>query len=682
MISKLYYIVMKNMLVLFRSKGFVVGVVLAPLVITAIMGSVFSSDDISSINIGIVDDSFDKVSKDLLLDIDESKCKLKSFNAIDECIDSILRSDTHACILFDETFSMGAEKKNTIYVYADHSRVNLVWGVIDAATESLGNSSYEESISLIDKLFEQIDGYEEKIDRNSDKISLIVGDVGSLESRLSNSSEKLDDLDIEDNSTVSDAIHSLSDDIDSFRDKIHSLSAEQDLNSEIAKNFSVLISENKNKLAEFESKFKSTRDDMARERSDCIELRSYTLQKYAQYHCGIYDLSNVSYESDTVQSIYLQCKAVKDDLSVNLQAISDPLQCCYIIDVTSEMADEKVMYLDEQIIELDSMIETTVEMQAELEESTKNLDSLRASMAAATGELDDIDASLDLTKKNLVDIESDANALALSERNKIRKLRDEMSSDLESIVYSINVNRNDLSSIIDSLSEFEGFDEYGNLSAEAIITPLDIVVKPVTKDKSSFDYISPFLLAIMMAFSAVLIAALISIREKLSNTMNRNLICPTSDWLFIFGTYLTNLIVLFVQMTIFMLVLFYFGVYTALNITSLAVALFVVGSAFILCGMFIASCFGTEQSTFFAALSFLIVIVFFSELIIPLEKISSGLQFVSLYNPLNLAITVFRKLVLFGFDIFSVSAPIIQLAVFSGLCFVGVYVLNVVNRKR
>jgi len=421
---------------------------------------------------------------------------------------------------------------------------------------------------------------------------------------------------------------------------------------------------------------------MASEKSDCIELRSYTIQKYAQYNCGIYDLSNVSHESDTIQSIYLQCKAVKDDLPVNLQAISDPLQRCYVIDVTSEMADEKVTYLDEQIIELDSMIETTVEMQAELEESTKNLDSLRASMTAATGELDDIDANLNLTKKNLVDIENDANALTLSESNKIHKLRDDMSSDLENIVYSINVNRNDLSSIIDSLSEFEGLDEYGNLSAEALVTPLDIVIRPVTKDKSSFDYISPFLLAIMLAFSAVLIAALISIREKLSNTMNRNLICPTSDWLFIFGTYLTNLIVLFVQMSIFMLVLFYFGVYTALNPMSLAIALFVVGSAFILCGMFIASCFGTEQSTFFAALSFLITIVFFSELIIPLEKISSGLQFVSLYNPLNLAITVFRKLVLFGFDIFSVSVPILQLAVFSVSCFVGVYMLNVVNRKR
>ncbi len=682
MISKLYYIVMKNMLVLSRSKGFMVGIVLAPLVITAIMGSVFSSDSMSSINIGVVDDSFDKVSKDLLLDTDDSKCRFKTFNAIDDCIDSILRSDTHACILFDETFSTGAEKKNKIYVYADHSRIHLVWGVINTATESLGNNSYNESIDLIDKLLNQIDDYEKKIDRNSDKIGLIVSDVGSLESRLSNSSEKLDDLDIEDNSTISDAIHTLSDDIDSFRDKIHSLSAEQDLNSDIAENFSVLIHENKNKLAEFESKFRGTREDMVKERSDCIELRSYTLEEYAQYNCDLYDLTGVSYESDTVQSVYLQCKAVKDDISVNLQTISDPLQCCYIIDITSDMADEKVVYLDDQIIELDSMIETTVEMQTGLEQSTKDLDSLKASMTAATDELDDIDTSLKQTKKNLADIESDANALTLSESNKIRKLRDEMTSDLESIVYSINVNRNDLSSIIDSLSEFEELSDYGNLSAEALVTPLDIVIKPVTKDKSSFDYISPFLLTIMIAFSAVLIAALISIHEKLSNTMNMNIICPTSDWLFIFGTYMTNLIVLFAQMSIFMLVLFYYGVYAALNPMSLVIALFVVGSAFILCGMFIASCFGTEQSTFFAALSFLIVTVFFSELIIPLEKISSGLQFISLYNPMNLAITIFRKLVLFGFDISSVSVPIYQLAALSGLCFVGVYVLNVVNRKR
>ena len=673
---------MKNMLVLLRSKGFVVGVVFAPLVITVIMGSVFSSDGMSSVNVGVVDDSFDNVSKDLLLDIDESKCKLKSFNTIDECIDSILRSDTHACILFDETFSTGAEKKNTIYVYVDHSRVNLVWGIIDAATESLGNSSYKESINLIDKLFEQIDVYEEKINRNSDKIGLIVNDVGSLESRLSNSSEKLDDLNIEDNNSISDAIHSLSDDIDSYRDNIHSISAEQDLNSDIARNFSVLINENKNKLAEIESKFKSTRDDMVKERSDCIELRSYTLKEYAQYYCSIYDLNNVSHESDTVQSIYLKCKAVNDDLSVNLQAISDPIECCYIIDITSEMADEKVTYLDDQIIELDSIIKTTVEIQTDLEKSTKNLDSLRASMTAATVELDDIDANLDHTKKNLVDIENNATVLTLSKSNKIHQLRDEMSSDLESIVYSINVNRNDLSSIIDSLSEFGGLGDYGNLSAEALVTPLDIVIKPVTKDKSSFDYISPFLLAIMLAFSAVLIAALISIRDKLSNTMNRNIISPTSDWLFIFGTYLTNLIVLFVQMSIFMLMLFYFGVYAALNPMSLAIALFVVGSAFILCGMFIASCFGTEQSTFFAALSFLILIIFFSELIIPLEKITYSLQFVSLYNPLNLAITIFRKLVLFGFDISSVSVPVLQLAVFSVLCFVSVYVLNVVNRKK
>ena len=682
MISKLYYIIEKNMLILFRSRGFVVGIVLAPLIIMILMGSVFSSDDINSIKIGVVDNSPDEVSSSLLANIDKSIFGLVDFNTIDECSESIVKYDTHVCVLFDENFKLSGKKKNTLYMYADYSKISLVWQIVSATTSSLTNTSQQESMNLVDSLLEQINYYDNKIDENSDKISLIVSDVEEVELKLSNSSRKLDNLNFADDTTVLDNVLALSEEIDSFRDKVQYMSDEQDLSGETIDNFSGTISESKGNLAEFESKFKNMRGDMTREKNDCAELRSYTLQKYGQYNCDNYDLTDVEHESDRVQTLYIECKAVKSDMASNLQTISEPIQACYIISMTSEMADEKITYIDQQIIELDSMIETTVEMQGDLDESIANIGDIKTSMDETSSELKKMDARLDKTKENLVDIENDVNTLTTSRTSEINSLKDELLSDIRSAVYSINLNKNDLGSIVDTFDEFKTSVDYKNLSAEAVVTPLDVVVRPVVKKKSSFDYISPILLAIMIAFSAVLIGALISIHEKLSNSIKRNLICPTSDWLFIFGTYLTNLIVLFVEMGIFMLVLLYFGAYAATNVMSLIIALFVVGSAFILIGMIIASFFNTEQSTIFAALSFLILIIFFSEVFVPMEKISPGLKIISVYNPLNLAISVFRKVVLFGFDVSSASIPLVTLAIFSILCFVNIYVLNVANARK
>jgi len=146
----------KNFTLLWKSKIFMITILLGPLVLALLLGMAFNNADPYSLTIGIYNENTNEVKEQILGKLLEHFTVLKFHNK-DSCIDSIKIYATHICIILPETLSLDDNQINEILFYVDHSRTNLVWMVLDTLSDLFSYSSSEISTDLTAELLYKLD---------------------------------------------------------------------------------------------------------------------------------------------------------------------------------------------------------------------------------------------------------------------------------------------------------------------------------------------------------------------------------------------------------------------------------------------------------------------------------------------------------------------------------------------
>ena len=203
------------------------------------------------------------------------------------------------------------------------------------------------------------------------------------------------------------------------------------------------------------------------------------------------------------------------------------------------------------------------------------------------------------------------------------------------------------------------------LEAEKIVSPIKTKVEPISIDSKNRDYLIPTIIALIALFGGVLLSSTLVLKEKKTKAYFRNFLTPTWDFTFIFGSYLTSLIILSIQF-----LLIFAGIILILKIPifgvlpSVLLVLFMSISVFVFLGMFIGYLFRSEETTIFAAVLTASVLMFFSNTILPIETISSSFNKFAVFNPLVVSETALKKVILFDFNAFAVLPEIYVLGGF------------------
>ena len=216
------------------------------------------------------------------------------------------------------------------------------------------------------------------------------------------------------------------------------------------------------------------------------------------------------------------------------------------------------------------------------------------------------------------------------------------------------------------------------VGADKIVSPIGTKIESITTSSKNKDYIIPALIAIIALFGGILLSSTFVLQERKSKAYFRKFLTPTSDFTFLFGSYLTCLIILVVQ---FVLVLI--GIAFILNtplagiLPQIALILFLALSAFTFIGMFIGYLFKSEETTIFAGVLISALLMFFSNTLLPLETMSEKFRSAALFNPLVAVDTGLKKVMLFGLDLSSIANELYILAGF----FVVFAVLSYFGRR-
>lgn len=285
-----------------------------------------------------------------------------------------------------------------------------------------------------------------------------------------------------------------------------------------------------------------------------------------------------------------------------------------------------------------SMIENPVEDLDDIISDLKNYED-SSLIDSEISNLEDLSSEISKSFDSLVDVSSQSNSI---------------NEELDSVISNLN-------SLIISLNSLN----VGN--AEDIVSPIEISLESVDGSNSKREYIFPIVFSLISLFGAILISSTIVLKNKKTLAYFRNFVTPTRDFTFIFSIYLTCLIILILQF-----VLVFLGVYFIFNMNFFVASfetsvVFILGwSVFIFMGIFLGYMLRSEESVIFSSVLVASFLMFFSDLILPLENISEELFKIASYNPLNVMQSALKKIYLFGFGFEEIW---FGLAVLGGVCF-------------
>jgi ABC-type multidrug transport system permease subunit len=218
--------------------------------------------------------------------------------------------------------------------------------------------------------------------------------------------------------------------------------------------------------------------------------------------------------------------------------------------------------------------------------------------------------------------------------------------------------------------------------AGQIVNPITTTIKPVVEERTHLNYIFAGIVILIVMFVSILLASNIVVMEKKSKSFLINYLAPTKDVTFVLSIYITAILLMMIQLLIIMVISAYFFKSLVLSrLGTISLILFISTSLFVLFGMLIAYVFKAEQTITLVTISFGSLLLFLSDIILPIQSMPLFFQKIVQYNPFLVSEQLLKKVILFGVNFTSLIPDILYLLGLSVVVFI-IILLNEQLIKR
>jgi ABC-type multidrug transport system permease subunit len=184
--------------------------------------------------------------------------------------------------------------------------------------------------------------------------------------------------------------------------------------------------------------------------------------------------------------------------------------------------------------------------------------------------------------------------------------------------------------------------------AERLVKPIIQNYEPALGRVENIQIAFPGMLTIIIIFISILFANIITLSEINSKAFYRNRIAPVNLMLFLAGLFITNMLVVFFQVSVLLLVAeFSFKVAVFENIVLVFAMITLLVGIFTSIGMLIAIWVRNEQSSVLTSTFIALGTFLFSDSVTPLEAMPKLASAIASFNPYVIASTAFRKLLIY-----------------------------------
>lgn len=172
------------------------------------------------------------------------------------------------------------------------------------------------------------------------------------------------------------------------------------------------------------------------------------------------------------------------------------------------------------------------------------------------------------------------------------------------------------------------------LSAEGVASPITHSIEQVNTEESNLAFTYPYILLLVIMFLGLMLSSNLIVMDKTSKAAFRNFTTATRDEYQILMSFVTTFIILLMQ-TMVILLVSYFLVDVPLfeNFGVSLIIIFFAITIFSFLGMILGYMSGTLEAAMISSLSVGSVLLFISNLVLPLEAMNTVVQALSIYNP-------------------------------------------------
>lgn len=257
------------------------------------------------------------------------------------------------------------------------------------------------------------------------------------------------------------------------------------------------------------------------------------------------------------------------------------------------------------------------------------------------------------------------------------------SSNLDTAASSLRESIASLESVQSTLNEIKmNLESQKVTEPSTIAAPLITKVKTVSPESTYLNYLFPALLVVVIMFSSLLLGTTLVMMEKNSPAFLRNFFLPIRKTTFIVSTYLTNLILILVQIIIILGISVFFLKDALPAFPSVALVLFLAASVFTFLGMGLGYLFVSEETGVLASISLGSLLLFLSGVILPLESVSPAVRNITAYNPFVLAEKLIREIFFFKSSIPDVSMDLFILLSYAVVLFLVIVIAESILHQR
>lgn len=202
--------------------------------------------------------------------------------------------------------------------------------------------------------------------------------------------------------------------------------------------------------------------------------------------------------------------------------------------------------------------------------------------------------------------------------------------------------------------------------AESAVNPVNVTIKRHEELKSLtiLEVLFPGILTTLVSFVGILVGSTLTMKERLSNAGFRNKISPFPTKLLQFSSTITGAMISAIQVIVVLLVaMIAFGLQTRFTLGLIPFLIF-TGAVFTLIGQIIGSLSPNQEVSALLSIITAVLLLIFSSLITPLEKLHQALGTIFSYTPFNQTMHVLRRQLIFGESVAAVPLGITTLILY------------------
>jgi ABC-2 type transport system permease protein len=242
LINVLYSIIKKNLKLILRSKSSALIVILGPLLISILVGTAFNTSNLYGIKVGVYSSQYSDLSESILQEISNKQFIVTKIDSQDSCINSLKNGEIHVCAILPSNLEAGSTENMIFYV--DHSRVNLVYAIIDAISQGVSSKSEQVSLDLTKIILDVLDRTNNEIGSKGDVLNNLVSNNQVVSEQISKTVKELNKIDIS----------GVSIDFKAIEDKVDEIASANNLSTSVFNPVKELIEVAKNQTSVANSK--------------------------------------------------------------------------------------------------------------------------------------------------------------------------------------------------------------------------------------------------------------------------------------------------------------------------------------------------------------------------------------------------------------------------------------------